>query len=70
MNFVSFADELQVKVAVASFHDDDNDNAHFSLFSKLVLYYRTSYLPEYYCNPPAIDTALHAPVRYNAGEEF
>ena len=41
-NFVNFADELQVKVAVASFHDDDDDNAHFSLFSKLALYYCTS----------------------------
>jgi len=48
-DFVSSADELHGKVAVASFHDDDNDNAHFALSLKVVLYYCTSYLPEYNC---------------------
>lgn len=71
-NFVSFADELHVKVALASFHDgDEDDNAHFSLFLKLVLYYRTSYLPEYYCwNAAAIDVVLRVPARHSTGEEF
>lgn len=57
VDFVRFADEFHGKVAVASFHNDDN--AHFSLFSKLVLYYCTS-----------MDTVLWIPVGYSTGAEF
>lgn len=36
-HFVSFADKLHMIVAVASFHDDDNDDAHFFRASALLL---------------------------------
>lgn len=51
-NFVSFADELHVKVAVASFHDDDDDNTHFFVFFKasaLLLHLLSSRIPLLKC---------------------